>query len=71
MSMADLTDAERVLSPSDVVLSFTIEVLIMEARGIKLPAQKIVYCTMEVCVCDYIRCAFLVCLATLYLSASC
>jgi hypothetical protein len=49
--VSDLSDAERVLSPSDVVLSFTIEVLIMEAKGIKLPAQKIVYCTMEVCAC--------------------
>ncbi|XP_028398067.1 calcium-dependent secretion activator 1-like isoform X2 [Dendronephthya gigantea] len=46
--VSDLSDCERSLSPSDVVLSFTIEVLIMEARGLKLPAQKIVYCTMEV-----------------------
>ena len=50
MLATDLSDAERVLSPSDVVLSFTIEVLIMEAKGLKLPVQKIVYCTMEVCV---------------------
>ena len=50
MLVQDMSEAERVLSPSDVVLSFTIEVLIMEAKGLKLPAQKIVYCTMEVCV---------------------
>lgn len=46
--VSDLSEPERVLSPSDVVLSFTIEVLVIEAKGVKLPAQKIVYCTMEV-----------------------
>lgn len=50
--VSDLSDSERSLSPSDVVLSFTIEVLIVEARGFKLPAQKIVFCTMEVCISD-------------------